>query len=105
VAPIGSIFYRGAFHVPTVATAARTRMAQRNPAVSLTLFDGNDFAVVAHGTAVVLPNGTPEFAELEAVHREINGGSPAEWGEGVYLRLDPAVMYTFARYPERFPAE
>ena len=102
VAPIGSIFYRGRFHIPTVATAARARQVKRNPAVSLALFEGNDFAIIAHGRAVTLPQGEAGFAALEAVHREINGGSPAEWGEGVYLRLDPDVMYTFARYQERF---
>src|SRR4051794_4490794 len=48
VAPIGALFYRGRFHIPTVATAARTRMIAARPAVSLTHYVGNDLAVITH---------------------------------------------------------
>ena len=40
VAPIGALFFRGRFHVPTVATAARTRHLLQRPAASLTLHEG-----------------------------------------------------------------
>jgi hypothetical protein len=49
VAPIHALFYRGRFHVPTVATAARARHVAQRPAVSLTYYEGSDLAVIAHG--------------------------------------------------------
>ena len=49
VAPINAVFYRGAFHVPTVAEAARARHLARRPAASLTYYEGIDLAVIAHG--------------------------------------------------------
>src|SRR5215468_8892237 len=38
VAPIGSVFYKGHFNIPTVRSAARTRHILARPAVSLTYF-------------------------------------------------------------------
>lgn len=104
VAPIGALFYRGQFHIPTVATAARTRMVAARPAVSLTHFVGNDFAIIAHGTATVIPGEHPDFAALEGMQRAASGHSVHEWGEGVYLRVVGETIVTFARYPEQFPA-
>ena len=46
-----------------------------------------------------------DFAELDAVQVESGGQSVAEWqGHGVYLRLEPATMYTYARDPGRYSA-
>ncbi len=103
VAPIGSLFFRGRFHVPTVASAARTRHLMFRPAVSLTYYEGNDLAIIAHGTALVVNPGHPDFGALEEVFRELGGGSVLDWGEGVYLRIEAQKLYTFAWYPERFP--
>ena len=104
VAPIGSLFYRGHFCIPTVATAARTRHILRRPAVSLTHFVGDDLAIIVHGRGVALPADHADFAAIEQLHRDTNGQSPREWGEGIYVRVEPTVLYTFARYPEQFPA-
>ena len=103
VAPIGALFFRGRFHVPTVATAARTRHLVRRPAVSLTLHEGDDLAVIVHGKAEVLGPDHPDFPILEGTFQESGGGSVLEWGEGVYVRVEAAKLYTFARHPERFP--
>ncbi|QIN84910.1 pyridoxamine 5'-phosphate oxidase family protein [Rubrobacter tropicus] len=102
VAPTGALFYRGRFHVPTVATAARTRHLLERPAVSLTLYGENDLAIIAHGRAEVLGRDHPEFPPLEDAFREPGGGSVLDWGEGVYLRVEAEKTFTFARYPERF---
>ena len=104
VAPIGSLFFRGRFHIPTVATAARTRMIAARPAVSLTYYVGNDLAVIAHGTATTIPADHPDFAALEAMQRASSGSSVHDWGEGVYLRVEAETLVTFARYPEQFPS-
>ena len=103
VAPTGSLFFRGRFHVPTVSSAARTRHLMERPAVSLTYYEGNNLAIIVHGRAVVIDPGHPDFGALEEVFRETGGGSVLEWGEGLYLRVEAEKLYTFARHPELFP--
>ncbi len=102
VAPIGALFFRGRFHVPTVATAARTRHLVQRPATSLTLYEGDDLAVIVHGKAEVLDQDHPDFPPLEEALRRSGGGSVLQWGEGVYLRVEAEKLYTFARHPGRF---
>lgn len=102
VAPIGSLFFRGRFHVPTVATAARTRHLLQRPAASLTLYEGGDLAVIVHGRAEILGPEHADFPALEELFRESNAESVLDWGEGVYVRVEAEKLYTFARYPERF---
>ena len=99
VAPIGALFFRGRFHVPAVTTAARTRHLRERPAVSLTLYEGNESATVAHGRAGILEQDHPDFPALE----EAFDGSVLDWGKGVYLRVETGRLFTFARRPELFP--
>jgi hypothetical protein len=105
VAPTGVALYRGTFIVPTVAEAARARAVRQRPQVSLSHFDEGDFAVIVHGSVDVVADGEP-MDELCAFHRrEANGEDVRRWqGTGVYLVVQPETIYTFARYPERFPA-
>lgn len=98
VAPVGALFYRGRFHVPTVAESARARHVKKRPSASLTYYRGNDLAVIAHGHAEPLYRDHPDFDELDALEREHAGESVLDWGEGVYLRVEAAVLYTFARH-------
>ncbi|MDQ2907622.1 MAG: pyridoxamine 5'-phosphate oxidase family protein [Ktedonobacteraceae bacterium] len=105
VAPISALLFRGNFYIPTVATAARTRHVMRQPAVSFTYFQGNDLAIIAHGTATIIRPDHLDFAALEALQRESSGQSVQEWGEGVFLQITPAVLYTFARQPEVYTTE
>ncbi len=102
------VFYKGRFYIPTVRSAARTRHIQARPAVSLSYFSGEDLALIVHGHAVIVAPGDADFDPLEAIHREANGSSVQEWGkggEGVFLRVEADVFYTFARYPEQFPED
>jgi len=103
VAPIGSLFWRSHFYIPTVLQAARTRHIRARPAISLTHYAGIDLAVIVHGRAIIISPESPDFAALDALHQETAGESVQNWGEGVYLRIDPDVMYSYARYPESFP--
>jgi hypothetical protein len=103
VAPIGAFLYRGAFHIPTTMQAARVRHLRRRPAISLTLYDGIDFAVIAHGQAVILGEDAPEFETLIEIQRGGQGETVRDWGEGAFIRVDAETIYTYARYPERFP--
>ena len=101
VAPVGSLFFRGRFHVPTVATSARARHVAERPAVSLTHYSGNDLAIIAHGRATVLSPDHPDFGTLEEVFVASGGEGVLNWGEGVYLRVEAERLYTFARHPQR----
>jgi hypothetical protein len=103
VAPIGAVFWRARFHIPTVATAARTRHLRARPAVSLTYYAGNDLAVLVHGRASIVMPDDALFGDLDVYHRSQSGGQGVnDWGEGVFLRIEPDVLYTYARYPEQF---
>ena len=103
VAPIGAFFYRGNFYIPTTMQAARVRHIRRQPALSLTLFEGIDLAVIVHGNAVVLVEGAPEFEALIDIQRSGQGETVRDWGEGAFIRIDATAIYTYARFPERFP--
>jgi Pyridoxamine 5'-phosphate oxidase len=103
VAPIGSLFFRGHFYIPTVVTAVRTRHVMKRSAVSLTHFIGNDLAIIIHGHATVVLPDHPDFAALEELQRANAGLSVRDWGEGAYLRVDAQVIYTFARDPAQYP--
>jgi hypothetical protein len=105
VAPISALFLRASFYVPTVAEAARARHLAQRPAASLTYFVGTDLAVVAHGHAAIIDVDHPDFAELDATQVECGNESVQAWqGHGVFLHLQPASIYTFAREPDRYPA-
>jgi hypothetical protein len=103
VAPIGMLLLRENFYIPTVEQAVRTKHILRQPAISFTYFQGNDVAIIVHGEASVIRPDDPDFANVEAFQREVSGQSVQEWGEGVYLRIIPRAIHTFARYPDRYP--
>jgi len=105
VAPIGALFYRAQFWIPTVMTAARTRHIQRHLAVSLTHFDGVDLAIIVHGQARLATPDTPAFATLEDMQRanSTDGTTVRDWGDGVYLQIEADALYTFARDPTALP--
>jgi hypothetical protein len=105
VAPIGALFLHAWFYVPTVAESARARHLARRPAASLTYYQGTELAVIVHGQAAIIRADDPDFGELDAAQVESGGQSVREWqGHGVYLRLEPATFYTYAREPGRYPA-
>lgn len=97
VAPIGALFYRGRFYIPTTANAARTRHIRQRPAVSLTYYRDSGFALILHGRATVIAPDDPLFATLDELYQAGGGASVLTWGKGVYLRIEPDVLYTYAR--------
>ena len=96
VGPVDGIFYRGEFWFGTSPEALRIRHIRRNPAVSATHIDGEEFAVTVHGSAQL--EGAP--ADLPGGFREvcrgIYGDGWLEWGrDAVYCRIEAARMFTF----------
>jgi Pyridoxamine 5'-phosphate oxidase len=98
VSPIGALFVRGRFHVPTVAQSARARHVARRPGASVTYFEGTSLAVIAHGTAAIVGTDDADFEELETLQVAAGSQSPREWsGDGVFLRLDAERLFTYGR--------
>ena len=105
VAPVHAVFYEAAFHVPTVAAAARLKHVERRPSVSLTHWVLNYVAIIVHGTASVLRPGHPDFAALDDLY-------PAPWwrqvrqqADGVYLRVTGERVFAWANDLAQFPAD
>ena len=102
VAPIGALLLRGRFYIPTVMAAARTRHILHSPTVSFTLYQGNEVAVIAHGSATIIQAGDADFADIETFQREATGTSVQEWGEGIFLQITPETLFTYARDIDHF---
>ena len=100
VAPINALFYRGSFHIPTVAQAARARHLAKRPGASLTYYEGIDLAVIVHGQAAIIPQRAPAFDALDEIQTSTGQQSPRDWhGDAVYLKIGAATMYTYASNP------
>jgi hypothetical protein len=102
VAPIGCVLVGGLFYIPTTRTAARYRMTQRRPEVSLTLFEGIDLAIIVHGAASAVQAGEPGFDRADAALTASGARSPSSWGEpgdGCYLAIEPRTILTYTRHP------
>jgi nitroimidazol reductase NimA-like FMN-containing flavoprotein (pyridoxamine 5'-phosphate oxidase superfamily) len=105
VAPVGAVFYKAKFHVPAADYSRRVAHIERRNAVSLTHFVLSSIAVIVHGRAAVLQATDPDFAALEALHdggdwwRKLRGTD-----SGVYLRVDPERVYSWAADPSAFPS-
>jgi pyridoxamine 5'-phosphate oxidase-like protein len=100
VAPINALFYRGSFHVPTVARAARARHLSKRPSASLTYFEGNELALIVHGQAAIISENAPTFNELDEIQTSTGQQSPRQWeGDAIYLKINAATMYTYASDP------
>jgi hypothetical protein len=99
VAPIGAIFVRGRFHVPTVRGAARVRQLERNPAISLTYYEGIDVAVIVHGSAFFLPDTDTGYPEVEGLFRGLTGSMISDWGaDPLFIVVEPDRIFTFDRH-------
>ena len=106
VAPIGAFFVHAAFYVPTVAESARARNLARRPAASLTYFEGIDVAVIAHGRMRIIGQDDAAFVELDRAWLQTGRESPTQWsGSPVYLRMEPATLYTYAQHPDQIGRE
>ena len=106
VAPLDGLFLHARFHVSTGGQAARLHHLRRAPAVSLTHFVGDDVAVIVHGSATLMEKGHPEVGPIDELATGIYGSSPFSWGEGItFVRVEPEVVFTYARDPGAFPEE
>jgi hypothetical protein len=105
-APVVGCLYRGSFCIPSVGSALRSRHIRVNSAVSLSLYEGNDFAIIVHGSASFVIQDDAEFTDLVGIQTEHEGSDVRSWGdEPLFIRVSADRLYSFARYPDRFPSE
>lgn len=97
IAPIGALFWRGRFYIPTTMEAARTRHVRKRPAVSLTWYDGTDRAIIVHGVAEPLGVEHADFATLDGLYQQFTAESVTTWGTGAYLCVSARQFFTFDR--------
>jgi hypothetical protein len=97
VAPVEAFLHGASFCMPTVAGAALSRHVMGNPASSMTCFE-KDWAVLAHGTSTIVRAADAEFPELDRRAQQAGLSSVLDWGEGVYLRLEPDRLFTWTRH-------
>jgi hypothetical protein len=103
VAPVGTIFYRGQFYIPTEANALRAKHLAARPGISLSFYNANDLAIVVHGRGTRLSPPDGEFETLDRLLEKETGRRVRDWGDGIFIRVAADRFYTFARNPEQFP--
>lgn len=73
------------------------RHLRRNPAASLTYFEGDDLAVIAHGHAELIAPGDANWDEADKACRAVYESSASDWSpDAVYMWLEPATMFAFS---------
>ncbi len=97
VAPVDIVLFRGRFWSSSSGGALRVRHLHRRPGVSLTYFEGDDLAVIVHGTAAIVTAEHPDFPGINSLFLEIYGSGVLDWSpDGVYIRIDTTHIYAFA---------
>lgn len=100
VAPVDVLLVRGRFQASSRESAGRVRHLRRNRAASLTYFEGDDLAVIAHGEVELIGPGDAHWAEADSACLEVYESSASDWSEdAVYIWLEPTTMFAFARNP------
>jgi nitroimidazol reductase NimA-like FMN-containing flavoprotein (pyridoxamine 5'-phosphate oxidase superfamily) len=96
VAPVDSLFFRGAFVFGTAPEALRAKHLRARPQMSASVTEGEQFAVVIHGRATELDLDADEHAGLRAYFTETYGETWESFRQGnPYWRIDADKMFTF----------
>jgi Pyridoxamine 5'-phosphate oxidase len=104
VSPIDGFLLHGVFYGGTGGESLRARHLRVRPAVSVSCFRDDDFAVTVHGRAELIDEGHSDFEIVDREIQRIYGASLADWGEGnLLIRIHAERMLTFAAKPEDFP--
>ena len=105
VAPMDGWFLHGTCFFSSGGDAVRIRGLRKRPRASVVYFEGERFAITAHGNAELMYEGHPQVTEIDAIFRGHYGSSAFDWDEhGVYVRVDADRFYTYSRTPEAFEA-
>ena len=100
-APVDGIFYRGRFHFGSSPESIRFRHIRRQPAVSATHLDGEQFSLTVHGVAEMVDIKAAEHADFRRALLDIyTPRYGPEWeafvdSGPVYARIEPRRMFSF----------
>ena len=104
VAPVEALLRGPVFYVPTARDASRVRHVRARAHVSFTHWVSDRVAVIVHGRARVVSTAEAEFADVDVTY-EAGWWSPLRAaGSGVYIRIDPDRIFTWAADPSALPA-
>jgi nitroimidazol reductase NimA-like FMN-containing flavoprotein (pyridoxamine 5'-phosphate oxidase superfamily) len=96
VAPVDGLFYRGRIWFGSAPDSNRFRNIRARPQVSATVIDGEEFALVVHGTAREIVLAEPEHEGFREYIGEVYGRAQIEWATGhPYAWIEPKLMFSF----------
>ena len=94
VSAVDGHFLHGRWHFTTAADSPKARQLATRPAISASYTPRDGYGVFCHGKAVLLQDG--EKQSLRDHFIETYGSDPEDWGENMYVRIEPAWMTAFA---------
>ncbi len=104
VGPMDGWFLHGKFFWSSGGDAVRIKGLRARPRASISYFDGERFAITAHGPVVLMYRDHPEVGEIDSMFTQHYESSAFDWSEhGVYVRLDADRFFTYSRTPDAFP--
>lgn len=103
VAPVDALLRGASVYVPTARDAARVKHVRANVKVSCTHWVADQLAMLIHGEAEVVEPSHPDFEDVDRSYAESWWLPLRASGSGVYLRIAPDRVFTWARDPRAFP--
>jgi pyridoxamine 5'-phosphate oxidase-like protein len=101
VGPVDGLFYRGRFWFGSSPDSVRFRHLRARPAVSASYTEGEELAVIVHGTAREVDVNAPEQAGFRSYILEVYGKGWDSWGSGApYAVIEPRRMFAFGAVPK-----
>ena len=103
VSPVDGFLLHGVFYGLTSGASLRARHLKARPAISISCFRGDDFAITVHGTAELIRESHADFAAVDAEVKRIYGSSLVDWGEDTLaIRIHAERIITYASKVEDF---
>jgi hypothetical protein len=101
VAPVDAIFLHGSIYLLMTSESVRGRHLKKRPQISVSLIQGDDYAVNAHGRAEIVEPGHQGWRVVDDEVRRIYGSAVRDWSPGgMYVRVEPTFMHTHASQKE-----
>jgi uncharacterized pyridoxamine 5'-phosphate oxidase family protein len=104
LSPLDALFIHGRFTMSTDARADKVRHLRSNPHCSAVHMDADRIAVVASGLVEWMPRDHPDHEVIHRTWTEVYQSDPYSWGDIVFFRIQPTLMWAYAFHPEEFPA-
>jgi hypothetical protein len=99
IAPVDGMFYRGRFWFGSSPASVRATHIKRNPNVSAGHIEGEQLAVIAHGTALEVgyASAGSHLLSIHADQWRMGASIDHFWkGDAVYWELEPRKMFALA---------